>query len=225
MTRLNSLLLSLLLAAALLAGCDGTPADRIAALERQADLAQQVVDQAAEAVPLLESSSQQLRTVLADPAIDDATRDTALALLVKADARIEQLKTAQTKASAYLLKVAEAIDTLHAGGEITQWDELQFYGQLGAQIGQSLPPPYGGWVLLGSSLLTLIGGLIGGAAKQKLDDKQQLDAKEDALEEIVESVNKLLDGLETPTRTAAKQTLKAHQSPATRAAVMEIKQA
>ena len=212
----------------LLSGCGTTPEQRIAALQAQAQRAEQVVGQLGAAIPQVEAAAEQLRAVLADPAIDAALRDKTLTVLAAAEVKLAQMRSAEQAAAATLATLLEAIATLQAGGTITVAEEVQLYGQIGQQVSTALPPPWGGLVLLASSLVTLIGGLIGGAAKQKLADKDQIDRKAATLEEVVGSVDALLRELdarpdEIGSAAAAKTILKTNQSTATRAAVMELK--
>lgn len=204
-----------------LAGC--TPEDRIDGLRTQVEHAQGILAQINAALPQLEATADELRAVLNDPSIDEATRERALALLVNAESKADQYRRLEATTTANLDKLGDAIRTLQDGGTITQWDELQLYGQIGSTVGRHLPPPWGGYVVLGSSLLTLIGGLLGGKYKQQLADREQLDFADRTTVELVYSVDKLLEGLSDEQRAAAKAALKSAQSPDTRAAVAKIK--
>lgn len=213
----------LLLCLPLFVGCDSTPADRVEFLRDQTSRAETLLAELDQRLPLLERSLADMQALLADPAIDEATRQTAEQAMAATADKIEQVKTARAAVADNLLKINQAIATLQAGGEISQWDELQFYGAVGQQIGTQIPPPWGGYVVLGSSLLTLIGGLLGGKYKQQLDDKERLEFADRTTVELVYSVDKLLEALPDEQQAAAKAALKSAQSPDTRAVVMDIK--
>jgi len=222
---MKKVMLVCVVAAAVLGGC--TPEDRISGLQTQVKHAEDILQQINAQLPALEVTAAQLRLVLADPAIDAATRDKTLTLLVAAERRIEQYRTIETETTDNLQTLLAAIATLQGGGTITHWDELQLYGQIGGQVAPHLPPPWNGYVILGSSLLTLIGGLLGGKYKQKLDDKEHIDQQDKTTKEIIRSVDKLLDGMSSGqihSDDEAKGALKSVQSPDTRAYVQKIKQ-
>lgn len=212
----------LVLMTVLAIGCDSKPADRVSFLESQVKSAQVVLQSVDEQLPLWKQQVDEFRIVLADPTVDEQTRKTVTEALSKLESLIEQAEKQRESVSAHLAQFLQAIDILKAGGSIDHLGELTLYAQTASEIGKHLPPPYGGYVLIGSSLITLFGGLFAGIFKQKYKDKEALDFKGEVLEEVVESVNKLLESLPPDDQDSAKIVLKNAQSPDTRAEIMKI---
>ncbi len=197
------------------AGCDTTPAERVAAIKatlNQASAINQTIDSSIADVEKVVADSQ---TIIADPNIPPDMRLEVEQVLAKASTHLAKLKAEKQKASAFIERYQALLDQVDVNN-LTVEQELQLYAEGAGEAGKLLPQPYRGYVILVAALVPLLGSII-----KNINQARQLKDGRKKITELVISVDSLLESDLVSDPKKAK-TLLASKQPTASAAVDAI---
>lgn len=200
-----------------LVGC--TPQERISVLEEKLVQTEKIITDIQPYIAMYTEKAGQLEEILAQAPIGSELRSKASKLLKDIEARIKEYQAIEAQATARIDEIQTAIDNVDVQ-EANQWDELGLYGRMGTIVSRSIPNPYGGWLLLGSSVVTLLAGLFGGKKVQEKKDAVELERKDRIFQDTVRSVDRLIKASTDP--GPIKEILSS-QAPETRAEVAKVR--
>ncbi|MFA7485714.1 MAG: hypothetical protein WCZ89_06795 [Phycisphaerae bacterium] len=205
-----------------LTGCEQTSEQRVAEVKRIVDNANAISSSLETSISQLEPVITNLQAVLDDPNVPEDIKAVASKTFQSAQQRLSQLKAHKLRVDAALVN-AESILDAAAAGDVGITEELQTYGSLITAAGTYVPQPIGGYLYLGGTLLTALGGLVGSilTAMQK---NKELEEGQKTLTEVVISVDKLLGSPVVSDAEQAKSILEKAQSGTTQNAVDAIHQ-
>jgi len=203
-------------------GCDQTSGERIAAVKN-------LVNQASGVNASIDASLADINTViascefvLADPNIPDDLKPQVQAALIKAKAKLDYLKAQKQKAVDILAAYKPMLDSIDTNSADIN-TELAVYGKGGAALGVAVGGKAGGVIYLLSALIPLVGGLVASVIKNLRQSGQLKDSKA-VLEDVVSSVNQLLESDQVKDIEEAKFLLQDSQAGATQDAVDAVKE-
>ena len=187
-------LLSLILCLGVV-GCDpaSTPASRVASAKVVVDKANNLNAQVDASVAELQGVVQTSQLLLLDPNIPESSKPAIAQALQTASAKITTLQVQKAKITAALIQWQAILNqTAAEGNNVDLTSEIQTYVAMAQSSASFLPPPYNGYVYLGSSLAAVLAGLIASVIKNSKQSGQINDAKA-KLTDLVSSVDVLLD--------------------------------
>lgn len=201
----------------LLPGCESTSAERVAEYQSYVDTAQDAsasLEVELDALaPMVAEAQAGLQAARAEG--NTELTDKIIAYLDDAEPRLAELREKKQHADALLAAWEGRLSALQARGNITLGDELQLAGEGVREVSAGLPPP-------ANTIGYLIGlglTIFGGAAARRASQNRKV------AEDLVDSVDALLDQSGPDDVRDVKNTLKAKQSSATRAFVDAIHRA
>lgn len=225
MNRRKSLIESLLtlcilcaLCCGLLVGCDQNSAQRIAEVKAVIDQANEVNQTIDAQIEQFEVVVQNSQSLLDDPNVPDDMKPQIQKALNIAVAKLSQLKTEKAKVTASLAKWQAILDEAADINDIDLAGEIQTYAAMTSAASAYLPAPYSGYVYLGSTLATVLAGLIASIIKN-VKQNQQIKKDKAVFADTVKSVNILLGSDLVNNVEDAKAILKSKQLPETRSEV------
>lgn len=224
---LKSLLILCVLGGLFVSGCDDDSSQRITQVQSVINRANAVSQSVDVQIEQLEATIQSSQLLLSDPNIPEDMKPQIQKVLDIAQAKLIRLKTEKAKITASLVKWQAIIDNAADSNNMDLAGEIQTYAAMTSAASTYLPPPYSGYVYLGSTLAAALAGLIASVIKNTKQG-QQIDSSKTRLTDLVISVDKLLDPEENngilPAGTvgAAKAVLRQNQDRATSALVDAI---
>jgi hypothetical protein len=131
--------------------------------------------------------------LLADPNVPESTKPAIMQALQTASAKITALQTQKAKITASLIQWQAILNgTAAEGNNVDLAGEIRTYAQMTTASATYLPPPYNGYVYLGSILITLLAGFIASLIKN-LNQNGVINDSKAKLTDLVISVDALLD--------------------------------
>ncbi len=209
-----------------LGGCNLTPDQRVAALDKAVTSDQAISQQMDARIQQLEQVITNARAMLADPNITNETLVYLREALPKLEAKLAAAKPVKQIVDQNLAALQKQLAAALTAGPVDLQKEFATYGQGVTSTTAALPAPFNLiGLLIGSIILPLVGGIIGAIAKGKQAKTQLAEVQATngtALRGIVASVSALLNDVSlVPNPEAAKDLLAREQVkvPAAAAAV------
>jgi hypothetical protein len=189
-----------------LVGCSLSSEERVGELYSWVEIVQDMSDDATVQIAQLRESIDETALLLNDEELPADRKEELLEFLDNLQGKLAIAESTKIKADEAVEEWKTEIDRLISGeDEIGVGDELALYGEGVKAIGTSVPPPYGVWVTLGGSIMTILGGLFGSRAQKRYDQKK-INIEQTTLTTVVKSVSAALNALEAieaPGGTAA----------------------
>jgi hypothetical protein len=174
-------------------GCNQTPAQRVTEVKAVVDRANALNLALDTSITEIEGVIQTSQAMLLDPNVPDSMKLPIQQTLTAAQTRLTQLRQQKTKIDISLAQWQAIINqTATEGNNVGLEQEIKTYAAMVNSTSSYLPPPYNGYVYLGSALAMVLAGLIANIVKNtKLN--QQINAGKAALTNLVTSVDAVLD--------------------------------
>jgi hypothetical protein len=180
-----------------MASCTLSSEDRVSELGTWVGTVQELSNQATVEIGMLEESIAVIKLQLENTALNESDKAELIVVLTALQGKLISAETMKIKADEAMIEWKAQIDRIVNGEtEIGVGDELLLYGEGLSALGVAVPAPYGVWVTLGGSLLTILGGLFGSRA-QKVVDRKVITNEKMAFSTVVNSVSAALDAIDS----------------------------